>query len=420
MTHAEAKDLLLEHAYGELPAHVAGGVAEHLTECDECRREQAAIGSVRAAFAPLAGLEEPSEGFDGRILAAARAEAQLTHDGNIGEVVEVTASAAPSGIEAASVDAYARPVPLRAERGRPKWMKAAAAAASVAAVAALAVVVGTSNRATPRAPEESYAIRVAPQVVPSSTGATDATAPRQAVEREEPAARQQPAQAPPRPLAAQAETAAAPPQAVAARKQQAEAPPPAPAAQNEQPQPPPPPRAARNRQPEPPSPALTAPKEPAPAAEERTVVAKKRAAEKGTATNLPAAGELLAGDTQRTVANASERAIAKTSSGQSTASPAAESAPEVSPAELERRAGAARRSGYYPLAAELYRKAAQGRTDDAPSAAWDLAHAVECLSAAGSFAEARAVRDELKQRYPAESGASSAARRALREVDPRE
>jgi TolA-binding protein len=68
----------------------------------------------------------------------------------------------------------------------------------------------------------------------------------------------------------------------------------------------------------------------------------------------------------------------------------------------------------------LYRQAASLRTQgkEASAAAWNLAHAVECLSAAGRFDEARAVREELASGYPAESAALSAARRALRESEP--
>ena len=57
------------------------------------------------------------------------------------------------------------------------------------------------------------------------------------------------------------------------------------------------------------------------------------------------------------------------------------------------------------------------RENDSSTAAWNLAHAVECLSAAGQFVEARKVRDELVRSYPAEASALAAAARALREVD---
>ena len=87
---------------------------------------------------------------------------------------------------------------------------------------------------------------------------------------------------------------------------------------------------------------------------------------------------------------------------------------------LETSAQEARHAGDYARAASLYRQAAALRESDKDlsAAAWNLAHAVECLSAAGQFDEARAVRDQLARAYPSETNALSAARRALREVEP--
>jgi len=95
-------------------------------------------------------------------------------------------------------------------------------------------------------------------------------------------------------------------------------------------------------------------------------------------------------------------------------------APAPAASALEANAQQARHAGNYALAASLYRNAAElrQRDNDAGGAAWDLAHAVECLSAVGQFDEARRVRDELARLYPSETTALSAARRALREVDP--
>src|SRR6266403_1702381 len=95
-------------------------------------------------------------------------------------------------------------------------------------------------------------------------------------------------------------------------------------------------------------------------------------------------------------------------------------APAPAPSALEANAQQARHAGNYALAASLYRNAAElrQRDNDAGGAAWNLAHAVECLSAVGQFDEARRVRDELARVYPSETTALSAARRALREVDP--
>src|SRR5205814_905927 len=75
-------------------------------------------------------------------------------------------------------------------------------------------------------------------------------------------------------------------------------------------------------------------------------------------------------------------------------------APGVAEASLgaptvEANAQQARHAGNYLAAASLYREAAamRQRGNDSSTAAWNLAHAVECLSAAGQFAEARKVRD---------------------------
>ena len=99
---------------------------------------------------------------------------------------------------------------------------------------------------------------------------------------------------------------------------------------------------------------------------------------------------------------------------------AAPAADAITPAQLEADAQAARHAGNYVLAGALYRKAAslQRRSGGDPSTtAWDLAHAVECLSAGGLFDEARHVRDELVQAYPEEKSAFAATRRVLREVE---
>jgi tetratricopeptide (TPR) repeat protein len=95
-------------------------------------------------------------------------------------------------------------------------------------------------------------------------------------------------------------------------------------------------------------------------------------------------------------------------------------APAPAPSALEANAQQARHAGNYALAASLYRNAAElrQRDNDTGAAAWNLAHAVECLSAVGQFDDARRVRDELARLYPSETTALSAARRALREVDP--
>jgi hypothetical protein len=87
----------------------------------------------------------------------------------------------------------------------------------------------------------------------------------------------------------------------------------------------------------------------------------------------------------------------------------------LDPDRLEESAGEARRTGSYPRAAELYQLAAGLRRakNDSSRAAWDLAHAVECLAAASKLGEAGVVRGELLQSYPSEEGPLRAADRAL-------
>jgi tetratricopeptide (TPR) repeat protein len=94
--------------------------------------------------------------------------------------------------------------------------------------------------------------------------------------------------------------------------------------------------------------------------------------------------------------------------------------PAQSAEQLEKLAQEARHRGDYPMAASLYRSAAdlrQAEAAESPAAAWDLAHAVECFAADGRFDEARQVRDLLSRLYPSQSTALAAAGRALRSVD---
>src|SRR5438105_4142466 len=174
MTHAESQDLLLDLAYGELDPARAQELQSHLTGCDECKAQKAALDEARRVTAPLRVVEEPSPGFDDRILEAARAQAQLEHEGNLGQVIEVTGTVRPLGIEPARIDANA-PVKARpVERRRPRWMLRAALGGSVAAAAALALVVSTTlqsrqvQQAARLAAEKSYEIRVQPAAPPPS------------------------------------------------------------------------------------------------------------------------------------------------------------------------------------------------------------------------------------------------------------
>jgi hypothetical protein len=377
MTHTESQELLLDLAYGELPAHVAVEVEEHLAGCAECQKAKSQLEGVRKAFAPIRESEEPGVGFDERILAASRAEAQLEHDGNIGEVIEVAATVAPSGLDAARIDAHAASVAPAPARARPKWMTRAVLGGSIAAAAALALVVSTSQpaRREQKPALSDYEIHVVPQ---------SQSAP------------------PPEPRTEPANAVAANDKAVQ----------PAPAMHE---------REEAERQ------------------DRRRVqlAAKKsnaRAIDEGSGGDVPDAAPAAtaaapAGAVARTAAPAAPApaGAAPAPAGAAPAPPLADSSQAPASAlataaedagEMERRASAARHAGNYALAAGLYRGAASGRENDPSAAAWDLAHAVECLAAAGSFDEARKVRDQLRKSYPGEATAFSAARRALREVDP--
>lgn len=388
MTHAESRDLLLDLAYGELDAARAAEVSEHLKGCDECRKEKAALDDVRRAAAPLRELEEPPPGFDDRILEAARAEAHLEH-GNVGQVVEVTGSVQPLGLDAGRIDAHAK-VEKRGERRRPRWMVRAAVAGSVATAAALAVVVSTavqSGRTTPAARPEEYQIRVQPAPQAVDTALREAEA-----KRDQPPAQSAPpaAPAPAKPAENAAELRKAAPPSRRAKVAQVEG-------------------------------------SGGDAADSNLASGGRGAAEKKaeSADLGPAASVASSAPAQSRVAEQSAPAVAAAArpmagagAAENRARSKAVTANEPGPDRLEAQAQEARHGGNYQVAARLYRDAAALRRDqDEATAAWDLAHAVECLAAAGLFDEARAVRQELAQSYPAQPTALSAARRALREFD---
>jgi hypothetical protein len=408
MTHAESQDLLLELAYGELDAQRAAEMEAHLAGCAECRAEKAALDEARRVAAPLREAEEPPAGFDGRILEAARAEAHHQHDGNVGQVIETAANVHPLGLDAARIDAHG-PVKARPpERKRPKWMVRAALGGSVAAAAALALVVSTTldaRRASERASQarsDDYRIRVKP----AGPDAVDAAL-RDAEEKREQdrlgrAKEDQPAGQAPARLEKKNETRAEVPSA--------------------------PPAAAGKKQEEvavefgPPAAAEKYKQAPAPQRDPGAERGARKDGAAGSALKARAAQPLDA-------ASADSSAGAAPSSAGSVAaasppSPVAEQPKALAKAppaagEMEAYAQQARHAGNYTLAASLYRNAADARRrdGDAPSAAWNLAHAVECLSAMALFDEARQVREELTRLYPSEAAPLSAARRALREVD---
>lgn len=426
MTHAESQDLLLDLVYGELDAARAGELHAHLAGCEECRKEKAAIDGTRAAAAPVRESEEPSEAFDERVMRAARAQAQLEHDGNIGEVVEVSGSVKPLGIEPADIDAMA-PVKARATgRKRPRWMMPAAVGGSLAAAAALALVVGTTlqaNRPSQAADQARYEIKVQPAAPPPDTSLARAQPPQAESAAPRPPPAPEPAPLPPAPGASASRQRArteegsggdAEPakKAPLAKKQSA---PPAQAGPER-------PLAAHDSA----QAAAAGPSSGAPA--------QGQPASKATA---PSRGEGVATDPRDRLGArapsipgppvvASAKPSAEGRSAQATGAVRQESAiaqtqVEERPEAVEDRAREARHSGDYAEAAALYRRAAQlhrQRGAAASLAAWDLAHAVECLAASGQFEEARKVRDDLNAAYPAEETARTAAARVLRTVEP--
>jgi len=465
MTHAESQDLLLDLAYGELPPARAAELENHLAGCAECQREKAALDEARRLTAPVRELEEPPEGFDDRILAAARAQAQLEHGGNLGKVIEVQGNVRPLELSAAQIDAHRAVV--RETRRKPRWAMRAALGGSVAAAAALALVV-TSSLQSRREAERSaqlavadkpFEIRVvapAPSVAPATARdakkedganvAGDEVATGQkgtgpaylAKKRARPDGRiggvldDELGSARTKGVAGAERAGGSGGDALAAKDAQgashSAAAPPAAASPPVAPTPPPaaPPPVAATPPPVAPTPPPAAPPPvaatpPPVAATPPPAGAKELAAEKeyapparreiaeGMSRNLPVAA-MTAQPKQSTPAPAEKEAVAEAKASTS-------SAPAVGVVELEKEAQDARHRGAYGLAASLYRRAAYLRGAGAPEGAWNLAHAVECLTAAGYFDEAREMRAELFRLYPNERTAYSAANRALREVD---
>ena len=442
MTHAESQDLLLDLAFGELDAPRAAEVEEHLAGCAACREEKAALDEARRLSAPLRAAEEPPPGFDDRILQAARAEAHHQHDGNVGKVIEVTGNVRPLGVEAARIDAHAKVSARPAAGRRPKWMVRAALGGSVAAAAALALVVSTTldaRRTADRARQaqgEEYKIRVKPAAPEAVDSALRGAAPDHELDR--------------RAVNLAKETVtpnASPPAALDERKDGA-----APVAQGSLPGAAEKQDRAASAQPPKRKAAAERPRQEATqsVASDRDALAggasstvpissgDRAAAPARSADSTPRAaagagarGEIAAAAKEKPAVQPKEEAGMKSAAAAAAEEKAAVQAKEesrmnsvaaaaaIGPAELEANAQQARHSGNYVLAASLYRQAAdlRRRSDDPPSAAWNLAHAVECLSAAARFDEARQVRDELSRLYPAQTTALSAAHRALREVD---
>jgi len=398
LTCAESRELLLDLSYGELEPERAAEVEAHLHSCAACQIEWKELQEMRLAAGPLRELEEPSAQFDEPILAAARTEASLVSDGLPGAVIEAVASSRPLGVAPTRVDTSARVVPAGPPR-RKRWLLRAAFGGSLAAAAVLALVVSTqdSTRRSQPASEADYQIHVR----------TPADLEKEAAQR----AHEEPAKKP------QAE-------AELRRDRALLSPPPAP------------PAPARPAAPE------LSQRAPAPPAAESKPAAPPRAKSKRAARDEPASDEVLAerfrgsgGDGFDRAGGADRAAAAATGLGPSAGSAPSSvvaAAPEQPalkvpetaplPGPLEEEAARRRLLGEYARAAALFRAAARARLDanssDTRTTAWDLAHAVQCLASAGSFAEARQVSGELSRLFPRQADPIAAAGQALLHAPP--
>jgi len=427
MSGDHVQELLLDLAYGELPADRAAEVEAHLATCEVCRAARDELLSTRALVAPLRSLEEPRPGFDDRILKSARAEAGLQADGTPGPTIEVSGSVKPLGLQAGRVDPLASGVRIAHKQisKRTMWRRRATVGASIAGAAAVALIVATSvqqkhvDRTAEvaelkiRAPavegvpaSNEYARSKiedrsgsAPQRVPASKGSGGDLAARS------PAA--PPASTPsPQPAPEAAKKAGEPARKTAAA-------PPA-LAKDEM-------ELARRNQGAPDQKAAPQPA-PQPSAPSGPETQATRAAPVEQSASSPSPDK--SGTKKRTSAGNMDRN--ETLGGGQISLPLTASRPEtglakvgaqgdVDPDRLEESAGQARRAGSYPRAAELYQLAAGLRRskNDTSRAAWDLAHAVECLAAGSKLREAGDIRAELMRSYPSEEGPLRAADRAL-------
>jgi hypothetical protein len=465
MTDEHVHELLLDLAYGELSEGRAAEVADHLASCEACRKERDRLQRTRELVAPLRALEEPGPSFDQRIVDAARAEAGLQADGTPGPTIEVSGSVKPLGLQAARVDPLSRDV--RVARTGPSrravWFKRGIVGASIAAGAGVALIVATSvqQKAQLRSAEVS-ALKIRAPEVPPEPSSDIARQPRQAAARgsggdlaKETGSASRPATASDASAErerglAQAAPSQEPGTAALPKREPKSTAPAAPAKvpPAEVPAQTSPPSASRDQlalkkrsagdrysagpgtasKPElktidekaavgaaakdvsPPPGGVTARRKAEPkAAEERSLGTSPTAGGAvGGTVSAPAAGVPAMVPTRRPADDKPAATALRSASGK--VSPA-----DTDPDHLEQLAGNARRSGSYPRASELYRLAAglRGSKGDASHAAWDLAHAVECLAAASRLDEAGTVRTELLRSYPSEDGPRRAADRAL-------
>ena len=180
MTGEHVQDLLLDLAYGELPADRAAEVEAHLATCEVCRAERDEMARTRALVAPLRSLEEPRPGFDERIIKSARAEAGLQADGTPGTTIEVSGSVKPLGLQAARVDPLAPGVKVARKEvsKRVLWRRRAIAGASIAGAAAVALIVATSSVRRPSVDRSAEVpeLKVRAPTVASGPGSEDSLA----------------------------------------------------------------------------------------------------------------------------------------------------------------------------------------------------------------------------------------------------
>jgi len=420
MTGDHVQDLLLDLAYGELSAERAAEVEAHLSTCEVCSAERDDIVRTRALVAPLRSLEEPRPGFDERIVKTARAEAGLQADGTPGPTIEVSGSVKPLGLQAARVDPLAPGVKVAQKEvsRRTVWRRRATVGASVAGAAAVALIVATS--VTQKHEDRSAEVPALQVRAPGVAGAPSSQAESAQAKAPE-KMRTAPVSLPPPPqgsggdlapqavpLEAKKAERAAPPAAQDTAREKASA---AQGVSKDQRDLVPYGRNARSfddvkaAQPPPPATQLLdkdkardqqAPSTAPPPEKRQRAAAVRNEAVAGGAVSPPAPAS---------------RALPPAETGVAKAAPG----PDLDPDRLEESAGTARRAGSYARAAELYKLASGLRhaKNDPSRAAWDLAHAVECLAAASKIHEAGDVRAELMRVYPSEEGPLRAANRAL-------
>jgi len=414
MNCAESQDLLLDLAYGELPPARAAEVQEHVLGCASCRAEKEQLDDARKAAAPLRDLEEPPAGFDEPILRAARAEAGMQADGTPGPVVEISATVKPLGLQAARLDPHAR---MRdgGGRPRPRWWRRAAVVGSIAAAAGLAVVVTSSvtSRAPPPAAREEVApiqVRAPGAPVPSSVDrAISPGGERAAPPERKNALTGQPTEPEPAPAPTAKKDADAHRAKAKLARRDAEGT----AAQEDD-------RAiagaVEQLQKE------AAPPAKAPANDALARRSRAAAAPPANAESETAGGTVASQSPRQQISElSSKRDVAPAPPAAAPRSPVPAAgvlaAGPANPDQLEDQASAARRRGEYVRAASLYRQAsAQRRQADPGRAAWDMAHAVECLAAGGQVDDAISARKELLRTFPDHAGPRAAADSALRSV----